>query len=461
MRNALMRAALGGYSFAWRVARPALRRNRRLADGFAERLLPPGWPGLGESLPNGRVDIWVQAASGGEARLACALLDALPALAGGAACTVLATTWTRQGRDILDAKARALSASPLRLIPRFVPFDDPALMRRALASARPRVVVLLETELWPGLLHACREAGVPVLVLNGRLTEKTARIYARTAGLWRALAPDRIVAMSAENTARFARIFPATPCETLPNIKFDLAAQAARLGVTSPDLPAVLGLGAGALRPLGLFASVREEEEQELCAVLGQLAAEGLFATQGGPAARLVIAPRHMHRVEAWTCHLARLGLHWTRRSCPDAGAAAADVIVWDAFGELAWLYAVADAVFVGGSLAPLGGQNFLEPLAAGVVPCVGPHLANFAWALDAPEGEGLAERDLLRRVPDGQALCRFLSATLTRGALTPAQRLETREHFYTWLAYRQGGTAAQAARLVAYLPDLHPLPPA
>jgi 3-deoxy-D-manno-octulosonic-acid transferase len=420
-------AGMGLYGLGWRLARPVLRRNSRLADGFAERLVPPGWPHTPQS-----PDIWMQAASGGEARLASALFDALadrrPSL------RVLVTTWTRQGLDILLAKAENPGgAAPLWA--RYAPFDEPALMRRAMAQANPRLVLLLETELWPGLLHACARAEIPSLILNGRLRERTTRRYA-CLSFWQRVAPRRIAAISRADASRFSRIFPETPCLDVPNIKFDLAAAAPTAAPASPGTDVLAPRTEGAVHIL--LASVREEEEPALLATLRRALAEAVFP----PRVRLIIAPRHMHRVEAWAGRLEAAGLRWALRSGP--GDRRARIVLWDVFGELPWLYGRADSVFVGGSLAPLGGQNFLEPLAAGVVPLVGPHLDNFAWALE-DGGDTLAERGLLRIVPDARSLYEELRRVAAAGPLEPAERAETRERFGRWLAPRRGGTAKLA----------------
>lgn len=163
-----------------------------------------------------------------------------------------------------------------------------------------------------------------------------------------------------------------------------------------------------------------------------------------------------MHRVAAWKERLAGLEGGYVQRSrlgTPSREGEAkrgapGDVILWDAFGELALLYAAADAVFVGGSLAPLGGQNFLEALAAGRIPCCGPYLDNFAWALspapDGAAGDALAERGLLlvRRTPEEVA------ETLIEQALHPLPPEETQRRFLDWLTPRLGGTARCAALL-------------
>ncbi len=427
------------YGSLWCALRPLLRRNHRLADGFAQRLAPAGW-----AEPHA---LWLQAASGGEAYLAATLVRELAERPLGANASVLLTTWTRQGFDVLEAlRAELASSRPaMRVSVRFVPFDAPKLMHRAIAMVRPKVLVLLETELWPGLLHACAQAGVPVCVCNARLQAKNLRAYTWLAPFWRRLAPHTVLAISAEDAARFAKAFPASQVRCAGNIKFDRAA----LGIhQSPD-PAKLEDVRAVLRPGAVrlvLASVREEEETLLLPLVASLVAG---SKARGQSLQVVVAPRHMHRVAAWQQGLMGVGLETALRSGPHEAAHKADVLVWDAFGELAALYGEAHAVFVGGSLAPLGGQNFLEPLALGLVPCVGPSLHNFAWALD-----GLAVAGLLQICPDVQTLERDLNTQLAALAADQgaAARQAVRQRFAQWLAPRLGSTARQAEVVESFL---------
>jgi 3-deoxy-D-manno-octulosonic-acid transferase len=257
------------------------------------------------------------------------------------------------------------------------------------------------------------------------------------------------------------------PVTVTGNIKFDQAVPAAP-NASAPNVPGPLmalltgglpgGLTGTGRRPVVLFASVREEEEEQLAAVLREMAP----LQHAGPArsSRLIVAPRHMHRIAAWGALLDDASLSWTLRSAPRSDA---DAVLWDAFGELPWLYRVADATFVGGSLAPLGGQNFLEALAAGTEPFVGPHLDNFAWALGDEktglEQSSLEQADLLRVVPDARALAKRLGAAVAHGPLTEKDRTATRERFAAWLSPRQGGTAAQVEVILEMLGEAPPPP--
>ncbi len=457
VKRSVLRALLSGaYGLAWLAARPVLRRHKRLQDGFPQRLVPDGWPGpaLGTETDGGsanacaKADIWLQAASGGEAYLVWELLAHLAVLrerqGDPEPLRVLATTWTRQGLDILRNMSGKLHEKHpwLSVRPTFFPLDDPKLMEKALEQARPRVVGLLETELWPGLMLACEKRNIPMLILNGRMTDKSLRGYLRLGavvpGFWESIAPKHVCAISKTDAGRFARIFGGDRVEAVPNIKFDRATATAMPAVSAPLLkllPPELHA-----RQTVLLASVREQEEPALLSVIQTLHAHG--------APTIIVAPRHMHRVKPWQALLSGAKLPAVMRSKQTEIIPAGSIVIWDTFGELGQLYQLADAVFVGGSLAPLGGQNFLEPLALGRIPCCGPHLDNFTWAL---ESSGEAERDsletlgLLQIGENAKAVATLLQQQLA----APTHHDAVRERFQRWLAPRLGGSARCAQRLL------------
>lgn len=473
-------ALLAAYGAVWRMARPVLRRNARLAEGFDQRMVPEGWADAAH--------LWVQAASGGEAYLAWELLRHLDAPArqdgtedagqqgdqgdqggqdsqGGKAdkplsplpgpqdgcrapgepLSVLCTSCTRQGVEVLE-KARDWAAEhrpDLRVQVRYFPFDEPALMRQALDQVRPCAVALLETELWPGLLSSCHAQGVPVAVLNGRMTPRSLSGYLLAPGLWKRMPPAHIAAISADDARRFGLLFGDDRTSVMPNIKFDRTALA-RAAQHAPNPLAGVVLRADA--PLVVLGSVREEEEAALLPVITRI-------REACPQADIAVAPRHMHRVPAWVDALAAAGHPWVLRSNLTAPPAPGSVVLWDVFGELAQLYEAASAVFVGGSLAPLGGQNFLEPLGHGIVPCVGPSRENFAWTEQAGQtkqaglaGQGLSEAGLLREVRNAAELAEALVAQMAQ----PEQRADVLRRFGAWLAPRRGGGRMAAERLLS-----------
>ena len=475
--------------------------------------------------------------------------------------------------------------------------------RRACLT-RGRVLVLLETEIWPGLLAACSEAGVEVLILNARMTEGSFKAYRFLAPFLRRNSPQGILATSRSDLERFCRVFdgrqaksektalevdftarfsdgenledpetcpepPGRGCRIQPpagsgsgkplcrglmrNIKFDRVFLGGELkkkdpfkrpasgiapyppcaehneaesglqpptrhpGAESGWAPAQPGpqgrevsASAGnnctgpavAARAPVLFASVREEEEEQLLGVLAVL-------RESDPELPVIIAPRHMHRVPAWeralskefapqeataqsglasgqpvlskeaqcrentatpegqpehahtgqntmphlpdggetgvstTCLASEFSGCSKRSGCPDAPTALklqpGEIRIWDAFGEMDLLYRNAGAVFVGGSLAPLGGQNFLEPLAVGVTPVIGPSWSNFYWA-----GTELFEKKLVRQVRNADEL----APALLELARNPRPRAEVIREFNEYLAPRRGGTR-QAVELI------------
>lgn len=347
MKRSVLRALLSGaYGLAWLAARPVLCRHKRLQEGFPQRLVPDGWPGSALGMETGdgsasshtRSDIWLQAASGGEAYLVWELLAHLAVLCEKQGTPeplrVLATTWTRQGLDILqDMSGKLHEKHPwLSVRSAFFPLDAPKLMEKALDQVRPRVVGLLETELWPGLMLACEKRHVPMLILNGRMTDKSLRGYlkleAAIPGFWESIAPKHVCAISKADAGRFARIFGGDRVEAVPNIKFDRATATAIPAVSDPLLkllPPELHA-----RQTVLLASVREQEEPALLSVIQTLHAHD--------APTIVIAPRHMHRVKPWQALLSGAKLPAVMRSKQEGTIPAGSIVIWDTFGELGQL---------------------------------------------------------------------------------------------------------------------------
>jgi 3-deoxy-D-manno-octulosonic-acid transferase len=443
------KALLAAYGGAWRLALPALAASARLREGWAARRAPRDW-----AAP---CDVWVQAASGGEAYLAWELFKAAaaataphagngapsPNVPGGAQApadgaaaprkiTFLATSCTSQGLSVLEKAASWCrdNAPHVAVRTAFFPFDAPGWMRRALDQAAPRAVVLLETEIWPGLLAACAEKSVPALVLNGRMNARSLAGYLALRPFLRRVAPARVLAISEADAARFDLLFGAATAEPMPNMKFDRFASAPEIPFDANPVAKVVEPGASFV----VFGSVREEEESDVRAALKALLAER-------PKTVIGLFPRHMHRVAAWKGHLKADGLHAVPRSRaggPRGPVEPGTVVLWDSFGELGAAYGLARAAFVGGSLKPLGGQNFLEPLAQGVEPFIGPYWSNFAWV-----GREIVESGLVREVRSADELAAELAKTLKRP--TPPAKVKARAAAYMD-AHRGGAARAWAA---------------
>ncbi len=328
------------------------------AGSFAARLgfVPPTPPGAPSPT-------WIHCVSVGETVAAEPLIDAL--LAAGEPLLVTSTTFTGA------ARVRARYGSRVRHC--FMPWDTPGAVARFLARVRPARLVILETELWPNLLQACARRRIPVLLVNARLSARSARGYARTGALARDMLRC-LVAISAQAEAdaeRFRALgAPAGRVQVNGNLKFDVA-----VDEQARDKARVLRAGFGA-RPVWIAASTHAGEDEVLLA-----AHRDLLASL--PDALLVLVPRHPERFDDVAALVARSGFPCARRSRGELPAAATAVYLGDTMGEMPLLYALADVAFVGGSLVPVGGHNFVEPAALGLPLLSGPHLFNFQQIAD------------------------------------------------------------------------------
>lgn len=334
---------------ALRLAWLSLRRRgygRRWWERFGY------WP----PAPAGAEVYWVHAVSMGEVRAALPIVRALCAARPTAHVRVSTTTATGAG---------ALAAAGLAGLHAWAPFDAGSVQRRLLARLRPRAVVIMERELWPGLIRACAQAGIPVLVANARLSEASLAAYQRLPvglrqGLFGGLG---VAAQSAQDAARFATLgVPAAAIECFGNTKID--------GETGPAGPVTRRLDAW------IAASTHAGEEAAALAAQRELLAEGR-------APLLVLVPRHPERFEAVAALVASSGLACARWSQGVRVAdCAAPVLLVDALGALCALYAEVAVAFVGGTLVPVGGHSLYEPLLAGTPVLLGPHHANVRSAL-------------------------------------------------------------------------------
>jgi 3-deoxy-D-manno-octulosonic-acid transferase len=410
-------AAIGVYRLAWRILLPFLRFNKRLAKGWDQRRLTPPLP---------QADLWLQAASAGEAYLAREIISTLNP---PNPIRVLVTTNTGQGLKILTSTGvnSGATSENVKMVARYIPFDDPKLMKSAIASVRPRLIGLLETELWPGLLAASKTTGTPVMVINGRINPSSLKRYMTWPALWRTLAPEQVLSISAQDARRFGCLFPDTSISVMDNIKFDqwyrLVGENNASHLASLFEPDPLFV---------VFGSIRQEEEASVKAMLSQI-------HQRVPEAIFAIFPRHMNRLDTWQAYLNQNQSAWCLRSEIKTGVPPGHIVLWDTFGELRDAYALAATAFVGGSLAPLGGQNFLEPLAGGVLPVIGPSWHNFAWV-----GEAIFNQKLVYRASDWREAADHMAKALEK----PVLRESVHERVRRYAQKNIGGTG-QACRII------------
>ncbi|GAB1414590.1 hypothetical protein MASR1M97_33260 [Candidatus Desulfobacillus denitrificans] len=261
----------------------------------------------------------------------------------------------------------------------YLPYDYPCAVRRFLRHFRPAIGVVMETEIWPNLVAICKEKGLPLLLANARLSEKSARRYARFPNLTRgALQGLAALAAQTEQDAARLRALGAPQVEVLGNVKFDILPAEDQLA-----LGEVLRGRIGS-RPVLLAASTREGEEALLFEALAQ---------HPLGEALLVVVPRHPQRFEEVAALAAKAGFAVQRRSENAPVAAQTQVLLGDSMGELFAYYAACDVAFVGGSLLDYGSQNLIEPCAVGRPVLIGPSTYNFSHAAEQALECGAARR--------------------------------------------------------------------
>ena len=417
------------YNLAWGLVIPLLRFNHRLAEGFDQRTL--------RRLPPKDVDIWIQAASVGESFLACELLKKLKIERPR---HVLLTSNTGQGMEILKQAADERKAidDKIDIHVNYFPFDKPIIMQKAVRQISPKVMILLETELWPGLLLALKTYGCKTLIINGRLSAKSLKRYLIWSAPWRLLKPDRILAISKTDALRFAKLFGEKNVVVMHNIKFDRITACADIAGNSPSaikklLPPNV--------PLVAIGSIRRAEGPFIKKIISEILRQRTNVVIG-------LFPRHLHRIAYWESTLNRLGSSWFLRSKTQHQVPPGSIILWNTVGELPQAYRFSKAAFVGGSLAPLGGQNFLEALVSGVIPIIGPSWENFAWV-----GSQIISSGLLRVAQDWKETARMLLEDVDQ----PKSRQAVLRKALHYVETRQGGTSQACRHIQTFLENVYP----
>jgi 3-deoxy-D-manno-octulosonic-acid transferase len=393
-------------------------RDRSYRRGLGERF---GW-GAQVGFTG---SIWLHAVSLGEMSAAAPLVRALR-LKYPQNPLVL-TTATPTGR----ARAKSLFGDAVDV--RYLPYDMPGAVARFLDRIRPRLAIIMETELWPNLYAECERRGVALVLASARLSAKSVSRYRRFGGLFRGIfsAISLVAAQTVDDAGRFIAIgAQSARTHVVGNIKFDIVPGEEAAG---RELRASLG----GSRATWIAGSTHAGEDEQVLA-----AHQALWA--GAPDTLLILAPRHPDRFGVVADLLESRGLRYTRRSEGVAPDGATQVLLVDTVGELGALYAAADVAFVGGSLVPIGGHNLLEPAALGIPVLTGPYYSN---------GKDIA-RLLLAR---GAALqvndARELAAAVKRLLADPEQRRRVgavgRE-----IVGSNRGSVARLLALIEALPD-------
>jgi len=377
------------YSLALWLAQPLLKRRLRRRAGAeprygqdvaqrfghydearmapAGRARPQSQAGSART-PTASGFVWLHAVSLGETRAAAVLLAGLRARYPGLRLLLThgtATGW-EQGTALLQAGDVQV----------WQPWDTPGAVRRFLQHFQPRLGLLMETEVWPNMVAQCQRMGIPLCLVNARMSEKSLRQALRLRWLSRpAFAGLHTVLAQTEADAQRLRTLGARVQAVTGNLKFD----------ATPDA-ALLARGrawrTGSERPVLMFTSSREGEEQML---IDALRARPL------PGVQWLVVPRHPQRFDAVASLFAEAGFTVSRRSTWADAPQPAAVWLGDSLGEMALYYGLADAALLGGSFAPLGGQNLIEAAACGCPVLMGPHTFNFAQAAEMAAEAGAA----------------------------------------------------------------------
>jgi len=359
------------YSVVLAMATPlALLRLAWRARRQPDYLLHVGERFGGFAVPPGSPVIWIHAVSVGETHAAAPLVRALQGRFPDH--RILLTHTTPTGRRTGE---QLFGETVLRA---YLPYDLPWAIARFLRNVRPRIGVLMETEVWPNLIAGCTRANVPLALVNARMSQRSQRGYARIAALsHEAISALASVGAQTQADARRLAALGAARVEVTGNMKFDRAPSS--LDVELGDAFRARFGG----RFVFLAASTREGEEEAILDALQDVDDDVLVA----------VVPRHPQRFDEVAAILERHAVAFQRRSDEQPVAAQTRVWLGDSMGELFACYAACDVAFVGGSLLPLGGQNLLEALAVGRPVIVGPHTFNFAEATQQAVDAGAAMR--------------------------------------------------------------------
>lgn len=369
--------------------------------------------------------IWLHTVSVGETRAAASLVQRLQA--AYPEHQLLLTHTTPTGRE---ASEQLYGDKVMRV---YLPYDYPFAVKLFLRHFKPRTGILLETEIWPNIIHHSRSAKVPLLLLNARLSEKSYTRYSRFPNLSLACLSQlhTVSAQTEEDAARLGKL-GAQNISVMGNLKYDIEPPSAML-TTGEQLRHLFGTN----RPVFLAASTREGEEEILLQALKQLDMPDLLT---------IIVPRHPQRFNEVAELLAKQNFSFQRRTENRPTAPQTQVVLGDSMGEMFGYYAACDIAFIGGSLLPYGGQNLIEACAVGKPVIIGPHTYNFSQASDLAVNAGAATR-----VKDAKELVATVHELLTH----PQRMTKMGEAGVAFVKANQGATDRALTVIAQVIPRL------
>ncbi len=352
------------------------------------------WPerlGFVDAIPGEREVVWIHAVSVGEVQASLPIVNAIRERLPES--TLLVTTTTPTG------SSRVAQALGEHVVHCYMPYDLPGAVRRFLDRTHPSLAIIMETELWPNVFHACRRRGIAVILANVRLSQRSAAGYRRFASLTREMLTgvDHIAAQGKSDADRLIELgADPTRLSVTGSVKFDL-----HIAPSLREQAAALRRRFGAGRSVWIAASTHDGEERMVMDAFADV-------REQLPGAVLIVVPRHPERFSIAEAVVKRAGWRYALRSRTPTSLEQVDVLVGDTMGELPMLYAASDLAFVGGSLVTVGGHNVLEPAALGIPVIFGPHVFNFQEI-----SQRLLDLGIARQVADSPGLAAAVTELL------------------------------------------------
>lgn len=399
-------------------------RHRKYLGALKERL------GGGAPLSESRPVIWLHCVSVGEAMAAAPLASALQARYPDHALIVSTTTAT--GQRVARASLAGLASEII-----YFPLDFRFAVKRALDRVRPALVLLMETEVWPQFLRACRERRIPVAIVNGRISPTSFRRYRVVRSFFGSILNQLSLAVM-QTREDASRIRDLGIKEELVRVSGNLKFDAKGLSRDEQNLNAEIAARFHLRRPQFVLVAASTHEPEERITIDAFRAL--LLSHADSPRPRLVIAPRHPERFDEVADLLRKSDLSWSRRTnAPTQNDKACDVVLLDTVGELRSIYPLAAVVFVGGSIAKKGGHNILEPAAESCCVVVGAHTYNFADVVDT-----FMQAGALMQLPplEGDAVAEALSNCWRELLTNERQRNELAARARAAVEAHRGATA-------------------
>lgn len=410
------------FSLAFLIWLPLLiLRRQKYASGLPQRL-----GRLPEFKHDGREVVWLHCVSVGETNAARPLVDEL--IRNFPDHRLVVSTTTKTGQELAQSVYRDKADSVF-----YFPLDWKFSVRRTLRAFRPSLVLLMETEIWPRFFREVKQSGARLVIVSGRLSEKSFKNYFLIRQfVGRVLRDLDLALMQGETDAGRIISLGMNPESVVVtgNIKFDQNTDEFESGLAD-----AIGerFGFSGDRPLIVAASTHSPEEKWLLDAFGKL-------RDGGRKARLLIAPRHPERFDEVAKIIGEAGFSFARRSEDVSGTdRAADIVLLDSIGELRAIYPLGEIVFVGGSLIPHGGQSILEPAAAGKAIVTGPFMMNFEAAV-----KQFLEHDALLQLPQAEDPAKIpeaLDDTLAELLIDKQRRIKLGENAQAVIETNRGAT--------------------